>query len=72
MDFKQAALFHPGDPHRPPGTSYFKSGPHTSAGTVNEKAETRMTETDHHMIDIISAYIQKLPDKDTKKYIAAS
>ncbi|HPV42016.1 MAG TPA: hypothetical protein PKX40_12630 [Spirochaetota bacterium] len=25
---------------------------------------------DHHMIDIVAAYIRKLPDKNTRKHIA--
>lgn len=36
----------------------------------NNSTEIHITNTDHHIIEIISTYIKKLPDNHTKKQLA--
>jgi hypothetical protein len=36
----------------------------------NDSDQIRITSTDHHIIEIVSTYINKLPDINTKKHLA--
>jgi len=56
-----------------------KTGPSSREGSTDciglapKKTEANnpvVGDIDHHMIDIVAAYIRKLPDKNTRKHIA--
>jgi hypothetical protein len=70
MEHKQVEMF---KSCRPSGMI-----PHsTSEHDMNEKnsnnslsSKFHITSTDHHVIEIVSTYIKKLPDNDSKKQLA--
>lgn len=70
MDTDQTELFEsPNKLHFQRGTikTLDSAEPDTSPAGNRKPA---ISDIDHHMIDIISEYIKKLPDNDTRKYIA--
>lgn len=70
MEYKQVEMFKSGKPSGMIMNS-------TSEHDANEKntnipylSKFHITSTDHHVIEIVSTYIKKLPDNDSKKQLA--
>jgi hypothetical protein len=69
MENKQAEMFKPAKPARmiPHSPTDVDT---TSNSDSSSARQFQITNTDHHVIEIVSTYIKKLPDKDSKKQLA--
>jgi hypothetical protein len=69
MENKQVEMFK----SRKPSRMMFRTPPDVAASEndgSNSTPQFHITPTDHHVIEIVSTYIKKLPDKNSKKHIA--
>jgi hypothetical protein len=69
MEQKQAEMFQSG---KAPATMAQPVTNHERDGNNSTDSPTpfHVTITDHHIIKIVSTYIQKLPDRESKKQLA--
>jgi hypothetical protein len=70
METNQSDLFESGTTRRYVKGAILSQEPGTVSQHPSEKPKPRISDFDHHMIGIVSEYINKLPDNDTKKHVA--
>jgi len=70
MENKQAQMFKSGKPSRMPVHSLPDSNDIEEENTITPPPQFHITTTDHHVLEIVSTYIKKVPDKNSKKQLA--